>query len=101
MVVDISVVSVTEVGVSWQAAMNPSPGAKSASRHDLNDIALGKWLQQSNTIPGLALPVTSTKIGYGQSNPTYFVDDAVYVTSSLARTPPADVDPSSTTSLRT
>ena len=59
--------------------MNPSPGAKAASRHDLNDDALGKWLLESRTIPGLKLPVASTKIGYGQSNPTYFVDDAAYV----------------------
>lgn len=59
--------------------MNPSPGAKAASRHELDDTALGKWLLDSKTIPGLKLPVVSTKIGYGQSNPTYFVDDAAYV----------------------
>lgn len=56
--------------------MNPSPTGKVASRHDLNDTALGQWLLESKTIPGLKLPVVSTKIGYGQSNPTYFVDDA-------------------------
>lgn len=44
------------------------------TRHDLNDEALGNYLQQH--LPGLALPVVSSKIGYGQSNPTYFVDDA-------------------------
>ena len=65
--------------------MNPSPGAKSASRHDLNDAALGKWLLETNTVPALKLPVVSTKIGYGQSNPTYFVDDAAYVKSREPR----------------
>jgi aminoglycoside phosphotransferase (APT) family kinase protein len=44
------------------------------TRHDLNDEALGNYLQQH--LPGLSLPVISTKIGYGQSNPTYYVDDA-------------------------
>ncbi|KAF1840000.1 APH-domain-containing protein [Cucurbitaria berberidis CBS 394.84] len=44
------------------------------ARHDLDDDKLGKYLQQE--IPDLKLPVQSTKIGYGQSNPTYFVDDA-------------------------
>lgn len=42
--------------------------------HDLNDAKLGSYLQQY--LPNLQLPVKSTKIGYGQSNPTYFVDDA-------------------------
>ena len=44
------------------------------TRHDLNDEALGKYLQQH--LLNLSLPVISTKIGYGQSNPTYYVDDA-------------------------
>lgn len=43
------------------------------TRHDLNDEALGNYLQKH--LPDLALPVISSKIGYGQSNPTYFVDD--------------------------
>ena len=47
---------------------------KEKTRHDLDDDALGKYL--SNYLPNLKLPVVSTKIGYGQSNPTYFVDDA-------------------------
>ncbi|KAL1609132.1 hypothetical protein SLS59_001495 [Nothophoma quercina] len=47
---------------------------KQATRHDLDDAKLGTYLQQY--IPSLKLPVISTKIGYGQSNPTYFVDDA-------------------------
>ena len=47
---------------------------KQATRHDLEDAKLGTYLQQY--IPSLKLPVISTKIGYGQSNPTYFVDDA-------------------------
>jgi hypothetical protein len=59
--------------------MNPDPAAKASSRHELNDTALGKYLIDSETISGLKLPVVSTKIGYGQSNPTYFVDDAAYV----------------------
>ena len=48
--------------------------ARSPSQHDLDDVSLGKYLQTQ--IPTLKLPVISTKIGYGQSNPTYFVDDA-------------------------
>ena len=48
--------------------------SKQTSRHDLDDAKLGKYLLQH--IPDLELPVVSTKIGYGQSNPTYFVDDA-------------------------
>jgi hypothetical protein len=56
--------------------MNPNPEAKAAARHDLNDKALGNYLLETKSIPGLTLPVVSTKIGYGQSNPTYFVDDA-------------------------
>jgi aminoglycoside phosphotransferase (APT) family kinase protein len=47
---------------------------KAKTRHDLDDDALGKYLVQH--LPNLKLPVVSTKIGYGQSNPTYFVDDA-------------------------
>ncbi|ETN42979.1 uncharacterized protein HMPREF1541_02137 [Cyphellophora europaea CBS 101466] len=49
---------------------------KPSARHDLDDASLGKWLLQDGKIAGLKLPVVSTKIGYGQSNPTYFVDDA-------------------------
>lgn len=47
---------------------------KQTTRHDLDNAKLGTYLQQY--IPNMELPVTSTKIGYGQSNPTYFVDDA-------------------------
>lgn len=56
--------------------MSGEESKKAASRHDLDDAALGIWLQRDGMIPGLKLPVKSTKIGYGQSNPTYFVDDA-------------------------
>lgn len=49
---------------------------KPSARHDLDDAALGRWLLRDGMIPGLTLPVKSSKIGYGQSNPTYFVDDA-------------------------
>jgi hypothetical protein len=44
------------------------------TRHDLDDAKLGKYLEPY--LPNLKLPIVSTKIGYGQSNPTYFVDDA-------------------------
>ena len=47
----------------------------SKNRHDLDDAELGRYLE--SRLPNLKLPVVSTKIGYGQSNPTYFVDDAV------------------------
>ncbi|KAF2013567.1 kinase-like protein, partial [Aaosphaeria arxii CBS 175.79] len=47
---------------------------KEKTRHDLDDEGLGKYL--TNHLPNLKLPIISTKIGYGQSNPTYFVDDA-------------------------
>jgi len=47
---------------------------KEKTRHDLNDELLGRYLTQH--LPDLHLPIISTKIGYGQSNPTYFVDDA-------------------------
>ncbi|KAF1944064.1 APH-domain-containing protein [Clathrospora elynae] len=46
---------------------------KQNTRHDLDDSKLGRYLQSE--IPELKLPVVSKKIGYGQSNPTYFVDD--------------------------
>jgi aminoglycoside phosphotransferase (APT) family kinase protein len=47
---------------------------KPTARHDLDDTKLGEYLLQH--VPDLKLPVMSTKIGYGQSNPTYFVDDS-------------------------
>jgi aminoglycoside phosphotransferase (APT) family kinase protein len=50
-----------------------SENTKEKARHDLDDDKLGHYLQQE--IPNIKLPVISTKIGYGQSNPTYFVDD--------------------------
>ncbi|KAH3989375.1 hypothetical protein HBI56_096590 [Parastagonospora nodorum] len=48
--------------------------AQQKARHDLDDAKLGEYLK--DYLPNLKLPVVSTKIGYGQSNPTYFVDDA-------------------------
>jgi len=45
-----------------------------ANKHDLDDAALGKYLKPR--LPDIQLPLVSTKIGYGQSNPTYFIDDA-------------------------
>lgn len=53
--------------------------SSSGSHHDVDNEALGEYLRKSGTIPGLQLPITTTKIGYGQSNPTYFLDDAVLV----------------------
>lgn len=47
---------------------------KQTPPHNLDDTKLGAYLQQH--VPEIKLPVISTKIGYGQSNPTYFVDDA-------------------------
>jgi aminoglycoside phosphotransferase (APT) family kinase protein len=47
--------------------------SQQSGRHGLDDAKLGEYLQQH--IPELKLPIISTKIGYGQSNPTYFVDD--------------------------
>ncbi|ORY15066.1 kinase-like domain-containing protein [Clohesyomyces aquaticus] len=52
---------------------NPLPPQ---SHHDLPDAALGAYLLTHGHLPNLKLPIVSTKIGYGQSNPTYFVDDA-------------------------
>jgi hypothetical protein len=46
----------------------------SKNRYDLDNTTLGRYLE--SWLPNLKLPVVSTKIGYGQSNPTYFVDDA-------------------------
>jgi aminoglycoside phosphotransferase (APT) family kinase protein len=51
-----------------------SEAVKQDTRHDLDDAKLGHYLSQY--LPDLQLPVKSTKIGYGQSNPTYTVDDA-------------------------
>lgn len=56
--------------------MESRTATKTAGRHDLDDEALGNYLIRSGTTPGLKLPLVTTKIGYGQSNPTYFVDDA-------------------------
>ncbi len=62
--------------------MNPDPAAKASSRHDLDHASLSRYLAEANDIPGLKIPVVSTKIGYGQSNPTYFLTDAAYVCRS-------------------
>lgn len=59
--------------------------SKQAGRHDLDDTKLGEYLQQH--VPDLKLPVISTKIGYGQSNPTYFVDDASQTRFILRKKP--------------
>ncbi|EXJ56364.1 uncharacterized protein A1O5_12631 [Cladophialophora psammophila CBS 110553] len=62
-----------------------------ASRHDLDDTALGKYLQETDSVPPLQLPVVSTKIGYGQSNPTYYVDDAAGTRLILRKKPAGQI----------
>jgi aminoglycoside phosphotransferase (APT) family kinase protein len=59
--------------------------AREKTRHDLDDESLGKYLIKE--IPDIKLPVISTKIGYGQSNPTYFVDDAAGTRYILRKKP--------------
>lgn len=59
--------------------------SQQSGRHDLDDAKLGEYLKQH--VPNLKLPVVSTKIGYGQSNPTYFVDDAAKVRFILRKKP--------------
>jgi aminoglycoside phosphotransferase (APT) family kinase protein len=65
--------------------------ATKPASHDLDDAALGAYLQQqfseSSSLPRIQLPLKSTKIGYGQSNPTYFVDDANGFRMILRRKP--------------
>ncbi|VUC27369.1 unnamed protein product [Clonostachys rosea] len=68
-----------------------SPTSDSSSRHDLDDEALGQYLLQSGKIPNLRLPIISTKIGYGQSNPTYFVDDKDGTRYILRKKPPGKI----------
>jgi aminoglycoside phosphotransferase (APT) family kinase protein len=58
---------------------------KEKSRHDLDEKSLGEYLAKQ--IPSLTLPVVATKIGYGQSNPTYFIDDAAGVRYILRKKP--------------
>ena len=55
------------------------------TRHHLNDNKLGLYLAQE--IPALKLPIVSTKIGYGQSNPTYYIDDAAHTRYILRKKP--------------
>ena len=59
--------------------------AAQAARFVLKDGALGAYLAKTGDIPCLKLPLKTSKIGYGQSNPTYFVDDAGYVGPSPFR----------------
>ncbi|KAL6407390.1 Acyl-CoA dehydrogenase family member 11 [Ilyonectria robusta] len=68
--------------------MTPDTSLAAGSRHDLDDNALGDYLAHSGDIALLQLPVVTTKIGYGQSNPTYFVDDAVGARFILRKKPP-------------
>jgi len=59
--------------------------SKQKTRHDLDDGKLGNYLQQY--LPDLKLPLVSTKVGYGQSNPTFFLDDANHVRFILRKKP--------------
>lgn len=63
-------------------ASNRNATAGAQARHDLDDNALGQYLASSGKVPGLHLPVVTKKIGYGQSNPTYYVDDGRSVIDS-------------------
>lgn len=63
--------------------------ASEQSRHGLDDAKLGEYLQQQ--IPELKLPIISTKIGYGQSNPTYFLDDANKIRYILRKKPSGEI----------
>ncbi|KAH0832589.1 phosphotransferase enzyme family domain-containing protein [Fonsecaea pedrosoi] len=62
-----------------------------ASRHGLDDAALGQYLVGTPSMPPLKLPVVSTKIGYGQSNPTYYVDDAAGTRLILRKKPAGQI----------
>ncbi len=56
--------------------MAASHSSERVSKHELDDESLSRYLAIIDAIPGVQLPVRTTKIGYGQSNPSYFVDDA-------------------------
>jgi aminoglycoside phosphotransferase (APT) family kinase protein len=62
-----------------------SSSSEPTSRHDLDDVSLAKYLVHH--LPNLKVPIKSTKIGYGQSNPTYFVDDAAGTRYILRKRP--------------
>jgi aminoglycoside phosphotransferase (APT) family kinase protein len=62
-----------------------SSATQQKTRHDLDDDKLGKYLEPY--LPHLKLPIVSTKIGYGQSNPTYFIDDANHTRYILRKKP--------------
>ncbi|KAF5266773.1 hypothetical protein FOXYS1_2385 [Fusarium oxysporum] len=67
--------------------MGSHQDTEARSRHDLDDEALGSHLLSSREMPNLKLPVTTSKIGYGQSNPTYYLDDAAGVRYILRKKP--------------
>ncbi|CVL07983.1 related to Phosphotransferase enzyme family domain protein [Fusarium mangiferae] len=67
--------------------MGSHQDTKTGSRHDLNNEALGSYLFSTREIPTLKLPVTTSKIGYGQSNPTYYLDDAAGTRYILRKKP--------------
>ncbi|KAH7215319.1 kinase-like domain-containing protein [Fusarium oxysporum] len=67
--------------------MGSHQDTEAGSRHDLDDEALGSHLISSQEIPNLKLPVTTSKIGYGQSNPTYYLDDAAGARYILRKKP--------------
>ncbi|KAF5599665.1 phosphotransferase enzyme family domain-containing protein [Fusarium pseudoanthophilum] len=67
--------------------MGSQQDTKIGSHHDLDNGALGSYLLSSREIPTLKLPVTTSKIGYGQSNPTYYLDDAAGTRYILRKKP--------------
>ncbi|KAF4456258.1 phosphotransferase enzyme family domain [Fusarium albosuccineum] len=66
---------------------HPAAGAQ----HDLDDESLGQYLSRNGKVPGLQCPIKTTKIGYGQSNPTYFIDDAAGARFILRKKPPGKI----------
>ncbi|KAH7142212.1 kinase-like domain-containing protein [Dactylonectria macrodidyma] len=70
--------------------MSSIAGSTAGSQHTLDDEALGKYLLQTSKIPNLQGPIVTTKIGYGQSNPTYYIDDAAGSRFILRKKPPGE-----------
>ncbi|KAG8162201.1 hypothetical protein KVR01_007966 [Diaporthe batatas] len=68
--------------------MGSGTASTAGSSHDLDDSALGRYLAKTGRIANLKLPIVTSKIGYGQSNPTYFVDDAAGTRFILRKKPP-------------
>jgi hypothetical protein len=65
--------------------MDPKPTQPPSQVALVDDEALGRYLIGTGNLPNLQLPIKSTKIGYGQSNPTFYVDDSRYASSLTIR----------------